>query len=301
MLPGFRFLFVAIVFSLSTLIFGVGAASLLRSAHEEFASLPTRHAQPATVFAQPVEVSRPTLAMLRLETPPPDQGRIERLAGPDATPPVVPPEPPSPAASTEPDLTKSDAVKADLNATDSAKLERAEPDPAKPDGIAAQPDKVATLATDTPAPDKPVTDKATETQTPAEISPRDDIVAPVEASRPAPQTDEAALAAPKPAAPAEATLATPEPAPAPKDAGAGSASSKIATLGGPPVTIEPQTAAQTETADSKRSATLTRRAQARHLLRRRRIARPRAVPMPKPVALGFFDSPPVSAAPSRQN
>ena len=40
MLPGFRFLFTAIVLSMSILMFGLGAAALLRAAHEEFANLP---------------------------------------------------------------------------------------------------------------------------------------------------------------------------------------------------------------------------------------------------------------------
>lgn len=70
MLPGLRFLFVAIVLSMSMLVFGLGAAALLRSAHEEFANLPTRRAQPEPVFAQPVETTRPTLALLRVDAPP---------------------------------------------------------------------------------------------------------------------------------------------------------------------------------------------------------------------------------------
>ena len=52
MLPGFRFLFAAIVLSTSMLIFGLGAAALLRAAHEEFASIPTRRPPPETLFAQ---------------------------------------------------------------------------------------------------------------------------------------------------------------------------------------------------------------------------------------------------------
>ena len=40
MLPGFRFLFAAIVLSMSILVFGLGAAALLRAAHEEFAANP---------------------------------------------------------------------------------------------------------------------------------------------------------------------------------------------------------------------------------------------------------------------
>jgi len=41
MLPGFRFLFAAIVMCMSVLVFGLGAAALLRTAHEDFASNPS--------------------------------------------------------------------------------------------------------------------------------------------------------------------------------------------------------------------------------------------------------------------
>jgi cytoskeletal protein RodZ len=85
MLPGLRFLFVAIVLSMSMLIFGLGAAALLRSAHEEFASLPNRRAQPEPVFAQPVETTRPTLALLRVDTPP-GQSNPDRSAAPPEQP-----------------------------------------------------------------------------------------------------------------------------------------------------------------------------------------------------------------------
>ena len=67
MLPGFRFLLAAIVLSMSILIFGLGAAALLRAAHEEVASVPTRRVMPEPVFAQPVEPPAPTLALLRVE------------------------------------------------------------------------------------------------------------------------------------------------------------------------------------------------------------------------------------------
>ncbi len=59
MLPGFRFLFAAIVLSLSLLVFGLGAAALLRAAHEEFASTPSWRAPPETVFAQPSQTAPP--------------------------------------------------------------------------------------------------------------------------------------------------------------------------------------------------------------------------------------------------
>src|SRR3984957_963043 len=69
MLPGFRFLFAAIVLTMSILVFGLGAAALLRAAHEEFASTPAWHATPETLFAQQNEASRPVLALLRVDTP----------------------------------------------------------------------------------------------------------------------------------------------------------------------------------------------------------------------------------------
>ena len=67
MLPGFRFLFAAILLSMSILVFGLGAAALLRAAHEEFASNPSWRGAPETMFAQQAEATRPVLAMLRVE------------------------------------------------------------------------------------------------------------------------------------------------------------------------------------------------------------------------------------------
>jgi hypothetical protein len=67
MLPGIRFLLAAIVLSMSILMFGLGAAALLRAAHEEFASMPARRTLPEPVFAQQTETPAPTLALLRVE------------------------------------------------------------------------------------------------------------------------------------------------------------------------------------------------------------------------------------------
>ena len=69
MLPGFRFLFTAIVLSMSILVFGLGAAALLRAAHEEFANLPSRRAPPEPVFARLNDDPLPTLALLRVDLP----------------------------------------------------------------------------------------------------------------------------------------------------------------------------------------------------------------------------------------
>jgi hypothetical protein len=69
MLPGFRFLFAAIILSMSILIFGLGAAALLRAAHEEFANLPSRRSTPEPMFARRNDDQLPTLALLRIDPP----------------------------------------------------------------------------------------------------------------------------------------------------------------------------------------------------------------------------------------
>src|SRR6202158_4882653 len=67
MLPSFRFLFAAIVLSMSILVFGLGAAALLRTAHEEFASNPFWHTAPETTFPQQGEPKGAVLAVLRVD------------------------------------------------------------------------------------------------------------------------------------------------------------------------------------------------------------------------------------------
>ncbi len=78
MLPGFRFLFAAILLSMSILVFGLGAAALLRAAHEEFAGNPAWHKTPENTFVQQNEATRPFLAMLRLDTQPVERTVIEK-------------------------------------------------------------------------------------------------------------------------------------------------------------------------------------------------------------------------------
>jgi hypothetical protein len=92
MLPGIRFLFAAIVLSMSILIFGLGAAALLRAAHEEVASVPTRRVMPEPVFAHQVEVPPPTLALLRVEPAAPEKTPDEPAAtvAPDPAPEAAP-------------------------------------------------------------------------------------------------------------------------------------------------------------------------------------------------------------------
>jgi hypothetical protein len=87
MLPGFRFLFVTVVLAGAVLIFGLGAAALLRAAHEEFASLPSWRTAPPL----PAQRADPTLALLRVETPAiipdaaKDRAPVVAIDAPDAT------------------------------------------------------------------------------------------------------------------------------------------------------------------------------------------------------------------------
>ncbi|MCS3727007.1 hypothetical protein [Bradyrhizobium betae] len=68
MLPGFRFLFAAILLSTSILVFGLGAAALLRASHEQYVSNPSwRNGPQEQVFAQAPEPALPVLAALRAE------------------------------------------------------------------------------------------------------------------------------------------------------------------------------------------------------------------------------------------
>jgi len=71
MLPGFRFLFAAILLSTSILVFGLGVAALLRATHEQYVSNPSwRNGPQEQVFAQASEPAQPVLAALRAEPEP---------------------------------------------------------------------------------------------------------------------------------------------------------------------------------------------------------------------------------------
>src|SRR6267378_907337 len=117
MLPGFRFLFVAIMLTLSILICGLGAAALLRVAHEDFASNPSWHAAHETTFAQQGEATGPVLAMLRVDTPTVEKSSDEVSAAAE-----VPEQ-----AAVVPTPTKPEKVAA-LNPADSPWSEPAKPE-----------------------------------------------------------------------------------------------------------------------------------------------------------------------------
>jgi hypothetical protein len=274
MLPGLRFLFVAIVLSLSMMIFGLGAAALLRSAHQEFASLPTRHVQPEMVFAQSIEASRPTLAMLSVDARAIEQNGIDRPAVPDAPNPLQ--QQPSPIASIEPDhrvAAEPDRLAAQTTASSSEEKSECS------EKSSEAPVRVETAARiEVPAPlsenKEPETQKR---ETQAALSPEPAAPAAVGTTTAAVETKTAAVemttaAVETTAAAVATTAAASEPTSAPTDVGATPAAVKTATLGGPAVTIEPQTASKTAV------ATPGKRAQARRPVRRRRIARARVLP-----------------------
>jgi hypothetical protein len=234
MLPGFRFLFTAIVLSLSILVFGLGAAALLRAAHEEFASMPSRRAPPEPVFAQQSEPQAPTLALLRVDPPVAEKApdNVTAAAAPaeqaqDATPPA---EPEKLAALKVEDAAAPEAVKPETPAAETAS--------------ATPPAQAETLA----AVDEPKLAAIAETQPPA----------------------------------AEAASTAAEPVAVVPSFEANIAATRIATLGGPAVTIE-ETAAGKADATSDRS-TAGKRAQRakerRHNARRTRVARPAVAAQP---------------------
>jgi hypothetical protein len=198
MLPGFRFLFAAIVLSISILVFGLGAAALLRAAHEEFASNPSWHAVPEAMVAQQREATRPVLAMLRVEPRPVEPKPSDdvpavgaepvAIASPPAEPEQIAapkPEEAAPAAAAEPDTPVTETP---------AQSESAAPAPAAADGT-----QIATSA-----------------------AAHDTALPPNEAAPAQPSQPAASEQADSPALPTADVVA----------------STTIATLGGPPVVIE---------------------------------------------------------------
>jgi hypothetical protein len=247
MLPGFRFLFAAIVLSLSILVFGLGAAALLRAAHEEFASTPTWRAAPEMVFAQPVETTRPVLALLRVDTP-----AVEKTtdnAPSDATPAATtaPSEPERIAALKPEDSSSPETAKPEATVAESPAQGEAAAAPAEPSAVVAETKSAEAKSAETKSADA----KDIETQ----IAMSEDTASP----------------AIQPAAPM-----TSEPAAAPASPQATTAATKIATLGGPAVTIETPRPAKAASAkmDSVKTGSniIKKRQHARRAVKRRRLA-----------------------------
>jgi hypothetical protein len=243
MLPGFRFLFATIVLSMSMMVFGLGAAALLRAAHEEFANNPSWHTTPEPMFAQKNEATRPVLAMLRVEPLPAEQ------KAPDNAPEVVPAIA-EPAAIAPPP--------AELEQIALLKPEETPPPAsAKPDiPVSESPaqSEAAPAQTDAPA-------AADATKSPTSVTADETKIASTEqaaAGQVLPPANEAAPAASEPTS----ATASPE---------ADTASTKIATLGGPSVTTETTPPEKAISEKPDRSA-IKKRLQARRAAHRRRMA-----------------------------
>jgi hypothetical protein len=236
MLPGFRFLFAAIVLSISMLIFGLGAAALLRAAHEEFASIPSRRPPPETMFAQRSDAG-PVLAMLRAEPSAADEKAID--------PPIADHAQDQPASVSTP-------------------AESGKP--------AAEPDKIAALTNAATSPENSLPSEAPATETAAPEIPIQAETSSVRADdTPLPATEEkvAAIAEMTPTAPDQSATAKPDQASALIDDSTRIAETRIATLGGPPVTIETQTPSKSAPAVVKKSS------QAKRVVKRRIAQRAR--------------------------
>jgi hypothetical protein len=274
MLPGFRFLFAAIMLSMSLLVFGLGATALLRSAHEEFASNPSWRAAPEVKFAQQTEATMPMLATIRVDLP-------EQKLHEDAL---------APAASAQPEA--SWAAPAQIAAV---KPEQSSPEAAKPD---------VPLAGDNP----PVSETAS--ASPQNASPAMPAAAEEPKEEPSEEPKIAALVAGEPSsgddrpAAARSEQSATEIAPAADEMSSDLSSTKIATLGGPPVDIQTPTKANASEAKPDQAQpdqnAAKKRAEAKRAARHRRIAATRARLAAQQAQLqlqaGPFFQPPASAA-----
>jgi hypothetical protein len=242
MLPGFRFLFAAIILSMSLLVFGLGAAALLRVAHEEFASNPSWRAPPEMTFAQRPDATRPVLAALRVDLAPKALDEGPAIAAPAEQAAIAP----QPSAAEE-----IAALKAEPSSPEVIKAEAANMETAKPE--------VIPVAESRPANDAaPVQPEKTEELNIAAIAPG---IAPSEVS---PPDDRQADASAEPTG-AEAVVSP-----------ADSAATRIATLGGPPVEIETAPPAKSSAAKPDQArpdeSAIKRRQRARRAAHRRRLA-----------------------------
>jgi outer membrane biosynthesis protein TonB len=274
MLPGFRFLFAAIVLSMSILVFGLGAAALLRAAHEDFASTPSWRASPEPVFAQQPETTTPVLAMLHVDPPAAEAKALDPIAT-AATPAEQPATSAKPAESEVTEKPAEPEVPAKLDETAVA-ASPAEPKvtaaPAEPERTAAlQPENSSppeTAKPEMPAAENPAPQEPVPAQTVAPATADETKLA---ASTPAPAPEDVSAATSQAAAPA------PEQASSPASADPDIASTKIATLGGPPVAIEAPPRMKITVATHYRSA-VRKHAEAHRKARHHRVAsRARAV------------------------
>ena len=255
MLPGFRFLSVAIVLAMSIMIFGLGAASLLRSAHQEFASLPTRRAPPETIFTQSPD-DPPRLALLSIDARKPyNQLPVQEAAAPVA-----------------PALTESPQPTA-LIPVDKPSESQAIAAPATPDIATTSPEPLPVAETRAvPAPTDTVAPAPMPPAVPQETSIATERLALASQTNPSQATpSQTTLSQTTPSPPVETTASINPPiAKTPDTSDANALSSRIAVLGGPPVEISPVAATK--------PAAITRPRATRRRVIRRKISAPAPPP-----------------------
>ena len=217
----------------------------------------------------------PVLAMLQVEPPAAEEKAPDQVpavmtpaeqpatsampAEPEET--AKPAEPEIAATPTEPEVTAKQ-VEPEVAATPAGPEVTAEP---------SEPERTAGLE-----PEKPPEPKTAEPEIPVAESPAQQEAAPAQAVAPA-ATDETKMATPASASEevspvaSEATSAAAEQASSPASADADIASTKIATLGGPPVTIEAAPPAKSTVAKHDRNV-IKKRVEARRSARHRRTA-----------------------------
>jgi len=284
MLPGFRFLFAAIVLSISILVFGLGAAALLRTAHEEFAANPTWRAAPEPVFAQQSETSKATSAMLRVNPPLPEPKPAMTTTA------FAPIEPASPvshqvdkAAAPAPDSPAPTEARPEIGAdikqdasTDTPPAQAAAPaEPAEAAPSQAPADtaviKVATTEAPAPAETREVSPAATGETTPAATS---DTAAPAKSEIAMAEASD--TAAPAAAAPLQATASDP-------------IAEKIASVGDMTAKGDETDAAKAAKAEQRARLRAARAKQRRRLAAERaRLARQQAAAITPPFPLQQF-------------
>jgi hypothetical protein len=183
MLPGFRSLSIAVVLAVSMLIFGLGAAALLRATHEEFASVPLKQ-MPEVTFGSREETEQPTLAVLQVDTPAahpaePESNQAEAQHPATATPgaqpesnaaanaprdadaPSVATDSATPAASPEPSDSVPPATTDTTPSTDADAAKPSEPPPGVETSVEAGDDaKPDTAKTNATKPEVPKSDAA---------------------------------------------------------------------------------------------------------------------------------------------
>jgi hypothetical protein len=263
MLPGFRFLFAATFLTMSILVFGLGAAALLRAAHEQFATNPSWHAAPEATFAQQLEPTRPVLALLRVGTPAPEQKTSGDIPGANG-PPIAAPAEPTPVEQAAP--VQPAAAPLTIAAS---KPEPSTPPAAAKSDMPVPENPAATAAAAAPG-DAPASGAPQQVATPASGDKAQvaSLVASTDQAAPEPVSPPVIQAVP---AAADADAAASLPASAPASPETDTISAKIAALDSPSVTAEATPPANA--ADAKPDPSLAKKQlRARRAAHRRRMA-----------------------------